>query len=274
MHIKKFENYSVLDESLNNSFFSGNKFRKIKGILASAKYNSIKGILSFGSPYSSNLLACAWYAKKLRIPFQGIVLKDNIINTTKFPNLKMVENLGGKLIYSKLENAYATIEDYKIQLNDYLWVPGGAHNLEAAKEYEAYFDRLFLCEYLNDEIDNIIVPYGTGTTAYGIWKSIINNQKKITVYGVSVSRKQDKCFSSIKELEEVDKFPGLIIDDRFSGSYDKIDDKTNNYRWRFFSETGILPDPIYNAKAVNFYYESDLSNTLIVNTGGMLNNLL
>jgi 1-aminocyclopropane-1-carboxylate deaminase/D-cysteine desulfhydrase-like pyridoxal-dependent ACC family enzyme len=270
--IKKFKNFYVLDENPNNSFISGNKIRKMRGILENA--GRIDGLLTFGSPFSSHLLACAWCAKKDQIPFIGIVLTDEEISISSYPNLKMAQNFDAQLIISKKCDAYETIELYRKKYCNYLWVPGGAHTLEAAIAYEIFFDSLFMNKKITPMIKNIIVPYGTGTTAYGIWRSVRKQNNNICVHGVSISRTKQKCLDAIKEFEESDCFNRLIIDDQFAGKYGNLETKTKNYRWKFFSETGILPDPIYNAKAIHFLYESGLNNVLIVNTGGMLNNLL
>jgi len=129
-------------------------------------------------------------------------------------------------------------------------------------------------ETIWSNIDNILLPFGTGTTTYGIWKAIKKYKKQIQVIGVSVSRSKVNCLAAIVELEGLKDFPNLLIVDQFSGKYGQNDKDTEHYSWKFFSETGILPDPIYNIRAVQYFYEQSLKNTLIVNTGGMLNNLL
>lgn len=272
--IKKIHGTSsyLFDENLNNSFIAGNKIRKVKAILD--KQICTNGVLSFGSPYSSHILACAWWSKKLSIPFIGIIITDKLIQPELYPHLKMAERFGAKLIYTSTSDANYTIDLWKEKFSEYLWIPGGAHTLEAAKAYEVLFDKLFNEEVLMQQIRNIILPYGTGTTAYGIWKSVAKNNNNIKLIGVSVSRKKAKCFQAISSLENVNDFPGLIIVDNYSDNYGEISDNTELYRWRFFNETGVLPDPVYNAKSIHYYYEHKMENTLVVNTGGMLNNLL
>lgn len=272
MSIKKFRNCFLLDESLNNNLVSGNKFRKLQGILS--KTGKISGILSFGSPYSSHLLACAWWTKRMGIPFIGIVISDKEIVINDYPHLKMAKIFGASLSFTSNKEAYTDIENAKQKFSEYLWIPGGAHTIDAAKAYESYFDELFMQEDCLNEIESIILPYGTGTTAYGVWKSVQNNNRSICIYGISVSRSKEKCYQAIHELEGKDQFDGLVISDQFAGQYGTLDKNTNKLRWDFFNETGILPDPVYNAKSVHYFYQSSLRNVLILNTGGMLNNLL
>ena len=266
------KNNYCLDENLNNSFISGNKLRKLQGILREVK--NVKGILSFGSPFSSHLLACAYYGRKMGIPVTGIVITDQDANVLKYPHLNMAEKFGARLIFTPNDCAYEVIEKYKNELSDYLWIPGGGHTLEAAKAYEFFFEELFKNETIWNQTDKIILPYGTGTTTYGIWKATRKHKKEIQVIGISVSRSKEKCIAAIEELEGLQEFPNLLIVDQFAGKYGHIDKETERYRWKFFEETGLLPDPVYNARAVHYLYGLNLNNALLVNTGGMLNNLL
>ncbi|MXV38997.1 pyridoxal-phosphate dependent enzyme [Flavobacteriaceae bacterium Ap0902] len=272
MKIQKINSSLILDENLNNSFISGNKYRKVKAIIEDEK-ETIQGIISFGSKYSSHILACAWWSKLLEIPFIGVIIDNNDIILDNYPHLKMSRNFGANLIKTKSDIAYSTIENWKGSYPNYKWIPGGAHTLEAARSYENLFDEI-IDEGLLKEIKKIILPYGTGTTAYGIWKSIIKHNLDIEVIGVSVSRDKKHCFEAIKGLENINFFKNLKVIDTFSNKYDYTDSIIEGYRWRFFNETGILPDPIYNSKVIYHYYENKMKDTLIINTGGMLNNLL
>lgn len=270
--IVRYNKNIILDENLNNSFIAGNKVRKVKAIINSNE--SVSGILSFGSPFSSHILACAWWARKMNIPFKAIILVEDKINSEYYPNLKMAKKFGADLVFTLNKDAYSTIEYLREKLSHYLWIPGGAHTVEASNAYESLFDILFEQEESMDEIKSIILPYGTGTTAYGIWKSARKNNPKIEVIGISVSREKEKCFESLYDLDQITKFPGLTVIDQFSGKYGKIDAKSEKYRWKFFDNTGILLDPIYNTRSAQYFYENNLENSLLVNTGGMLNNLL
>lgn len=270
--IKKINDNYILDENLNNSFIAGNKIRKVKAILD--VHDKINGILTYGSAYSSHLLACAWWSRKLQIPFKGIVVTDKSISIDNFPNLKMSKILGADLYITNNNDAYKTIDFWQHKLFDYLWIPGGAHTLEASKSYEELFDKLFKHDSSLKQIESIILPFGTGTTAYGIWKSAQKYNPDLKIIGVSVSRSKEQCYNAISSIEGVTEFNNLRIIDVFSGKYGVIDDKSTSCRWRFFEEMGILPDPIYNSRSVQYYYENKLQNVLIINTGGMLNNLL
>lgn len=269
--INDFGSFWLLDEN-SNSYFGGNKFRKLKGILDQSV--ELTGIISMGSPFSSHLLACAYFARILSVPFVGIVLSDDEIIPDRFPNLKMSQNIGAKFVNVDIDGAYQKIEIIKEKYSDYFWIPGGAHTLEAANAYKDYFDKLFDNSMIPEHISNIVLPLGTGTTAYGIWKSVRENRPHIVVHGVSVAREYKRIQAALIEMEGLVHYPGFVVDDRFAGTYGKTTDELDKMRWDFFIQTGILVDPVYNSKAVNYMLNESISNTLFVNTGGLLNNML
>jgi 1-aminocyclopropane-1-carboxylate deaminase/D-cysteine desulfhydrase-like pyridoxal-dependent ACC family enzyme len=263
----------ILDENLNNSFISGNKVRKLNGILKDLKRE--KGLLTFGSVYSSHCLATAYHGKLLDLPVKLIVLTDETVSSNAFPHLKLSQKLGADLLFCSIKEAHQFIEAKQQELKDYYWIPGGGHTHSAAKEYELLFEELFLYNYeLNKHVKSIILPFGTGTTAFGIYKGLINAKCDIKVFGVSVSRSKETCINAIKDLDDSLDLSNLQIIDDYAGKYHLTTEATENARNRFLGESGVLIDPIYNAKSLECFYRYKLKDTLIVNTGGMLNNFL
>ncbi|MEX2483762.1 MAG: pyridoxal-phosphate dependent enzyme [Brumimicrobium sp.] len=272
-NLKSFNNFFLLDENLNNSFVSGNKVRKLKGILNEVK--GINGLLTFGSVFSSHCLATAYYGKLLDLPVKLIVLSDEAVNIEDYPHLKLSQKLGADLLFCLTKDAHKYIDEKKQELNDYFWIPGGGHTLSAAKEYEILFEELFTKnDALKKRVKSIILPFGTGTTAFGIYKGLINAKCDIKVIGVSVSRNKEKCVNAIKDLDQKLDLSNLNIIDDYAGKYHLTNEATENARMIFFKESGVLVDPIYNAKSLECFYRYQIKDSLIVNTGGMLNNFL
>lgn len=273
VNLKSFDDFLLLDENLNNSFVSGNKVRKLKGILKET--NDPKGLLTFGSVYSSHCLASAYYAKLLGLPVKLIVLSDETVNPDDYPHLKMAKKLGADLLFCSTKNPHQFIEEKQQEFSDYFWIPGGGHTLSAAKEYEILFEELFTKnDELKKRVKSIILPYGTGTTAFGIYKGLVNAKCDIKVLGVSVARNKEACINAIKDLDENLDLSNLQIIADYAGKYHLTTESTENARNRFLNESGVLVDPIYNAKSLECFYRYKLKDTLIVNTGGMLNNFL
>lgn len=266
-------NNRLLDENLNNSFISGNKIRKLKGILSGK--NKLEGLLTFGSVYSSHCLATSYFGKMLGIPVKLIILTDEEVDINYYPHLKASQNLGADLIYCTNKSAFEFIEKIQKEYQSFYWIPGGGHTIEAAQEYEVLFESLFRqSTELRNSVKSVILPFGTGTTTLGIYKGLLKADCDIEVIGVSVSRDKATCKNALIELDGSLDYGNLKILDDYTGKYELRTKATEKARNKFFNETGILLDPIYNAKTIECFYRYKLKNTLIVNTGGMLNNLL
>ncbi len=263
------ENLTIFDESVNNNFISGNKIRKLHGILKNTTINV--GIISHGSVYSSHLLACAWWANYLDKESIGIVITDRKVDVQKYPHIKLAADFGMKLYFVKPEEANHRISEIKRQNNELAWIPGGGHTIEAANEYRILFKNLFE-SFKNKKIEKIVLPFGTGTTALGIWEAV--KEYNVKVIGISVARSRKNCLNAIRDLSENTQFDGLFIDDKYHEFYGKRLKIFEDSRCRFFKQTGVMVDPIYNAVAVCRLVESGLKKVLYVNTGGTLNNLL
>jgi len=270
--LRRIGNNWVLDESLNHNLVGGNKYRKLQYIIRDEA--SIAGILTFGSRYSSHLLASAFWARKLNVPMVGIVITDDRLDVSRYPHLNLAQKFGAQLQFTSNSEAFTFIEQMKQQYCQYLWIPGGAHTSSAADAYTDLFRTLLEENPDLKQLDAIILPFGTGTTALGIVRAIRASQPNTTVVGVSVARSRERCLGSLREFDPDIDAANLRIEDYFAGKYDVRSDETEEARWRFFRDSGIMLDPIYNAKAACIYYRERMSNTLLVNTGGMLNNLL
>jgi 1-aminocyclopropane-1-carboxylate deaminase/D-cysteine desulfhydrase-like pyridoxal-dependent ACC family enzyme len=117
-------------------------------------------------------------------------------------------------------------------------------------------------------IDWILLPYGTGTTALGITAALQELGAAIKVMGISVSRTKERCLKAAEEFLSIGDLGNLLIDDRFAGKYGQRTTDQDNYFAQFLKETGIMVDPIYNIRSVQYFYDENLSNGLIINTGG------
>ena len=122
-------------------------------------------------------------------------------------------------------------------------------------------------------IEWVLLPYGTGTTAIGILSAINNLNLNIKVNGVSVSRTKENCLKATKDVFD-GELKNLEIIDEFAGLYGMKRDGQARIRLKFLQETGVLIDPIYNIRSMEYFYKNQLSNGLIINTGGGGNNFL
>lgn len=273
-HIQKLTkgNY-LLDEGQNHGYVSGNKLRKFGGILK--EQGEVSGFITLGSVFSSHCMTTAFYGAYLQKPVVLIIIAEEIADAREYPHLKASLDFGAKVLFVKGTEATNFIDEQKKQYSDYLWVPGGGHTPGAAQAYCSFFEELFETQTALRDIRQIILPYGTGTTAFGICRAVYRQKLNINVIGVSVARNKEKCLSAAEEFaSSKEELVSLEIIDDYAGRYHERTERTETARKRFFEETSLLPDPIYNAKSIEYFYRNEMSDTLVVNTGGMLNNLL
>lgn len=263
----------LLDEGQNHGYVSGNKLRKFNGIIR--EQPEVSGFITLGSVFSSHCMTTAFYGAYLGKPVVLIIIAESEADVRDFPHLKASIDFGAKVLFVKGAEATDFIDEQKERYKDYLWVPGGGHTPGAAAEYCSFFKSLFQANETLRSIKQIVLPYGTGTTAFGICKAITALQLPIQVIGVSVARDKERCLQAAAEFagSEAELSPLEIVGD-YAGRYNDRTPETEAARQRFFKETSVLPDPVYNAKSIEYFYRKEMSNTLVVNTGGMLNNLL
>lgn len=264
-NLEKFVDIYILDESNNNGFFSGNKYRKLSYILRN--FNNA-GILTCGSKFSNHCIATAYYSKRLKTKVILLILSEEKFDIYKYPNIKLAEKLGAEIVWIKTSKATEKINYYKEKYSDYLWIPAGGHTREGMLSYFDLTKHIFNENKELYEIEWILLPYGTGTTALGILKAINELNKNIKVIGVSVSRNKKRCLKAALDFADKNELNNLQIIDKFSGKYGKLNDIDKKYQDRFFHEYEIYVDPIYNVRSIRYFYEMKLKKGLIVNTGG------
>lgn len=263
--------FRMIDESHNFPVCGGNKIRKIKYILSDPK---IDGILTYGSKYSSHCLASAYWGALNNVPVRLLILEADDVTFSAYPNLSMSITLGADLVRVPPSEAYDRIKEEKKSFSSYFWIPGGGHTEEGLKAYRDWFGQLLDEDNSLMDRDWVALPYGTGTTALGILRAIRDRGLSMEVIGVSVSRSKDRCLEAAREFVSDEELDLLTIDDRFEGKYGERTSRQETLRHTFLEETGILPDPIYNVRVVEYLEEEERQNGVVINTGGQWNNLL
>jgi 1-aminocyclopropane-1-carboxylate deaminase/D-cysteine desulfhydrase-like pyridoxal-dependent ACC family enzyme len=270
--LKQYPGFSVCDESLNHNTIGGNKYRKLTYIL---KDSNEPGILTYGSKYSSHCMVSAYLGNCLGVKVILLIITDDMqMKISDYPHLKLAASLNAEIIFIKANEAHEKIATFKRKYSNFKWIPGGGHSQEGLN---AYFD--FIVDLVGKypsikKVKYILLPYGTGTTALGILKGINYFNINAVVIGVSVSRNYRRAWGAAKEFLETDELANLRIVDDFAGEYGNFDNESLKYRNRFLKETGILVDPIYNIRTIEFFYKEKIQNCLIMNTGGQGNNFL
>lgn len=260
----------VLREDLLHPFVSGNKFRKLKYNIHTARFQNLDTLLTFGGAFSNHIAATAAAGKEMGMKTIGIIRGEEVkekINQN--PTLSFAENCGMQLhfvsreSYRKKESS-CFLSDLERKFGEFYLLPEGGTNSLAVNG---------CMEILTDEhssYDYVCVPVGTGGTIAGLVKASHQDQK---VLG----------FSALKGSFQTDiiskytfKTNFKITDSYCFGGYGKIDMKLVRFINDFRLKTGIPLDPVYTGKMVfgildllkNGYFKEN-SRILAVHTGGL-----
>ncbi len=270
-------NHPVFDENkievflkrddLIHPFVSGNKWRKLKYVLADAKNQHKNHLVSFGGAYSNHLLALAcagaMYGFKTSAFVRGEEVRNHILLLCKTWGMQLYfvtrENYKNKY---ELFNSY-----FGNDINSYFIDEGGRGEL-AVKG---------CAEILNgctEKFSHTICAVGTGTTLAGL--AIAASRQNIIAEGICVLKGAEEMNNDVKLL-----IPNLdnwhIHHQFYRGGYAKTDEELMQFIKTFASSTGILLDQVYTAKMmmgviqlVKENYYKPHSKLLLIHTGGLL----
>lgn len=258
--------FYIKREDQLHPFVSGNKWRKLRYVLADAKLNNKKHLISFGGAYSNHLVALASAGKEFGFSTTAFVRGEPIENHM----LNYCKSFGMELIFvsrSDYNEKKFLYEKYFGSNSECYFIDEGGKGELAAKG----------CEHILDEVDgfsHVFCAVGTGTTLAGIARSAkIKNMK---AEGICVL----KGASGIdKEIELLAKYPVKIHHSFHRGGYAKIDNELIDFIHAFRLHTGIMLDQVYTAKMMMGVFELAQNNyflphskILLIHTGGLLGN--
>lgn len=164
------KNLWIKRDDLTNSFYGGNKVRKLEFILADAKQKNKSTITTFGATGTNHGVATSIFAEQF--DFQSkIFLFDQPISNTVKNNLKLMTKHKAKLIHkgSLLKTALAYYCSQLFSSNEYHLPPGGSNIMGCLSYVNAAFELKQQIE--QDKIpepDHIICPVGSSGTLAGL----------------------------------------------------------------------------------------------------------
>lgn len=226
-------------DDLIHPLISGNKWRKLQGIITSFK--DFEEIITYGGAYSNHLIASAVAANFLQVSITGYVRGEGIRN--KSTVIELCEYYGMKLHYLSREE-YKTEKQKAGVLHHKLHIPEGGSMQEGTLACRDIMEEEWL------DIDHLYLACGTGTTAAGILNS--RHTKLPQMHIVSVLKGGSFLKNEIYDLCGRQDFE--LVLDQHRGGYAKTDKELMQFITSFYKETGILLDPIYTAKAMYALY--------------------
>ena len=234
-------------DDLINEVISGNKWRKLKYHIQSAKNNNYDTILTFGGAYSNLLPAAALGCRLFGLNAIAIVRGEHVdLNN---PTLKFSIENGMQIVkMSKTEFLHRNEEDFIAKLknrypNAYI-VPEGGAGFDGVK------GAMEILNEVDKEYDIITCTVGTGATAAGLY---LSKPKTTELYCFNVFKNTNNIFPLLKQqincVQKESLFDNLIINNDYGfNGFAKINSELVAFVKNFFDRTGIQLDYVYNGK--------------------------
>ena len=250
-------------EDLLHPYISGNKWRKLKYVMADAVAKNKTHLVSFGGAYSNHLLALAFAANKLHLQssacVRGEVVQNPVLDFCKQHRMHL--HFISRTEYRNKQAAYESL--FAPHIDTYFIDEGGRGEL-AVKG----------CEEIMSDVSgytHYVCAAGTGTTLAGIARSAKRNQA--IAEGICVLKGAQAMNDEVNEWAG---YEVLIHHDFHRGGYAKTDNELLAFVAEFYQKNNIRLDEVYTAKAMmaicelakqNYYPKG--SNILFVHTGGV-----
>lgn len=250
-------------------YISGNKWRKLKYILADAVEHKKKHLVTFGGAYSNHLVATASAAARAGFSATAFVRGEPVNNEM----LLLCQLFGMDLKFTDRESykdKNLLFEQHFGQDEQACFIDEGGAGPAAVKGCAE------LIGELPEDVDHIFCAAGTGTTAAGLLQGIRERGLKTKLHVVPVLKGPGYISAEIgKYVEVTDQL--IVHEDYHFGGYAKTTPELLTFMKQFIARHGVLIDPVYTAKL--FYAIEDLaqnqaidkdSKVMAIHTGGLL----
>ncbi|TBO39583.1 1-aminocyclopropane-1-carboxylate deaminase/D-cysteine desulfhydrase [Pedobacter kyonggii] len=264
-----FNNLFVKRDDLIDPYISGNKWRKLKYILAKAKAENKTHLVTFGGPYSNHLVATAAAASRSGLTATAFVRGEEVKNEM----LLLCSLFGMKLIFTDRESyrdKHQLFDQYFASNAQAFFINEGGASVEAT------IGCAEVIEELAEPYDHIFCAAGTGTTAAGLLKGIQQHNLNTKLHIIPVLKGASFIKDEIAKYTPLSNQLTLHLDYHFGG-YAKTTPELIDFIKTFTAQTGLLLDPVYTAKM--FYAIRDLQQkgiigtdekVLAIHTGGLM----
>lgn len=262
-------NLWIKRDDLIDPYISGNKWRKLKYILQAARQAGKSHLVTYGGAYSNHLVATAAAAARSGMRSSAFVRGEEVNNEM----LVLCRLYGMQLIFTDRiayrDPAARYHELFKNNPDTYAIPEGGATE-------EAVRGCAEIIAELPPDTAHLICAAGTGTTAAGLLRGIVTNDRHIQLHVIPVLKGGDFITAEIMQYEKTSLQLHVYPDYHFGG-YAKTKPELLQYMQKFIADTGILIDPVYTAKmcfALNDLIEKHIipadEKVIALHTGGLL----
>jgi 1-aminocyclopropane-1-carboxylate deaminase len=245
-------------DDLIDPFISGNKWRKLKYILAEVQQQQKQHLVTFGGAYSNHLLATAAAAAKFKLKATAFVRGEEVSN----PMLLLCKMYGMNLRFVNRE----LYRHKQILFDQHFGSDSAAYFIdEGGASTAATLGCAEIISELPEHFDHIFCAAGTGTTAAGLLNGIHQQRLKTELHVVPVLKGGEFMEDELSRFTVHLQHLQLHTNYHFGG-YAKTTDELLRFVKDFSAKTGILLDPIYTGKMCYAIFDLLAKNKLPANS--------
>jgi len=272
--LKGFTSHQVLvkRDDLIDPYISGNKWRKLKYILAEADVLQKNHLVTFGGAYSNHLVATAAACSRKGLKSTAFVRGDaaECINNEM---LMLCRLFGMNLIFTdrlSYKHKKDLFDSHFAIDQQALFVDEGGAGPEAVKGCAE------IIAELPEDIDHLFCAAGTGTTAAGLLAGIHQRKLKTILHVIPVLKGGDFIAEEIAGYTGSTEQMQLHTQYHFGG-YAKTSPVLIDFIKKFIATEGMLIDPVYTGKMfyaidqlISEQYFKPTDKIVALHTGGLL----
>lgn len=259
----------VKRDDLIHPTIMGNKWRKLKYNLKQAIDDGKDTLVTFGGAYSNHVAAVAAAAQEYGLKSVAYIRGEEL-NEHSNATLREASNQGMEFRFVE-RSRYNEIKLSPAEVDDpacYILPEGGTNALAIKGAAEIIGE-------INTEIDQIMVPYGTGGTMAGL---IAGLGGQCHVYGFPAIKGSgiEESFAQLLHHYHIDYVNYSLINQWHFGGYAKFNHDLIHFINIFYDENNIRLDPIYTGKMFFGVWEmikndqiASGTKILCVHTGGL-----
>jgi len=230
---------SVKRDDLIHPLVNGNKWRKMSAFITDESgYDSL---VSIGGAFSNHLLALASLAKSMGKPSFGYLRGDESRPENSYERwLKQLGMQLVKLSRADYQNKTALYAYLAKQHPSALLLPEGGHPLPSPNNLAALLDEQPL------HYEHLLVSCGTGATYLALAAGLATRKQQLQLHGVSVISQPDFISDLLAQAQRI--YPNSSLSPHPEKKrLGKMSTDMLAISKACFSQTGLAPDPIYDA---------------------------
>ncbi len=237
----------------------GNKARMLQYILADVSPRNVDVLLTAGGPNSNFNRACALMCAQLGVPMHLVEYTDKPREYDTSLNYFICKLTGMRTTRCRKEHVAETIEEVRNQYNKQgvrvKFVYGGGKSTEGVY---AYYDAVRELHEQQQEIDELYIACGTGTTLTGVCAGMQHYYPHAVVNAVSIARSHEEEKPVLAQNMEMlnaylgsnYSFSNLVFSDAYRcGGYAEHCPSLLECVQECAAYEGMLIDPTYSGKA-------------------------